>query len=143
MARRRPVSIASGGLYRTVGASALGLAMCVAFLSDSTPEPADLTPNAAATNPSPDPRRERSERLADRDIADPQTEGSELASLLIRPDANPDLPEEDQPDDQTRTQLPKPGFALAGAESSRPTPAQIDFLIAASYRRSGNNGGGD
>jgi hypothetical protein len=140
VARRKPVSIATDGMYRKVGAIALGLALCAAMLGDDTPAPPTAVAVAqSGSRPSSEPAAFSARAaLADRDDASLLNRDDEVQSLLIA--ETPEQPTAQATD--TETGLPKVGYS--SAENARgPTPAQINALIQQSYARSGNTSGGD
>ena len=140
MARRKPVSIATDGLYRKVGAIALGLAFCAAMLGEDRSAPPVTTIAASIgsrTTAEPTAFSARA-ALADRDDAGVLNRDEEIQSLLIaETPVRPTVPVID-----AETGLPKVGYSSA-RNGSGPTSAQINALIQQSYNRSGNDGGGD
>ena len=140
MARRKPVSIATGGMFRKVGVVALGLALCAAFLgNDTTQTPAAARARASEASHAVAPPRRHIQvtGLADRDGTAVQDRDAEIGALLEAGSAAAAAETASDPGAP-----PKPGDASAKA-GAHPSQAQIRALIEQSYQRSGNEGGGD
>ena len=139
MARRKPVSIATEGMYRKFGVVALGLALCAAFLgNDTTQTPAAARARASgASHAVAAPRRHvQVTGLADRDGPAVQDRDAEIGALLMAGAAAP------ASEPGSDAAAPQPGTASAEGRA-KPTPEQARALIEQSYQRSGNEGGGD
>jgi hypothetical protein len=140
MARRKPVNIATEGMYRKVGVVALGLALGAAFLgNDTTQTPAVARARASEAGHSAaiSQRDDQVTDLADRDGPTAQDRDTEIGALIEAGSAA--APPEAAPDSGAPS---KPEAANTDA-GTRPSQAQIRALIEQSYARSGNDGGGD
>jgi hypothetical protein len=127
-------------MYRQVGAIALGLALCAAMMGEGSPQApiaSRATANAESHAQLATNQHVQPSGLSDRDGPAVQDVDAEVAAVLAGGPAAPDEAPVEEP-----TALPSTGYSNPDAAKG-PTPEQIRSVIEQSYRRSGNDGGGD
>lgn len=154
MRRVKSTPMVTGRLYRATGAVTLGLAFVVAMLAadDGAESEPDSTAQRLAAGSAP--ARSATARPAVRAgssgeglvfvdgaaAADMAFSGAERSGVLAYLGDAARL--DSVPAEATDGHAPPPGYAR-DPDADRPTPQQLERLIAQSYARSGSAGGGD